>query len=204
MATEGSEAPLIRAPSEQTSINMGPQGGSNSKALKVAGLTLLAGVLIVGQAFTAYMVYSHKEQLNTLERRGDRLHELSRKFVMRSQGAPLKMHLPMSSLALTLEDTPKEKDSPSSSPKPVPSVLSQCQKEATGVVKTLLPSFIPRCEENGDYQPKQCWDETNWCWCVDKNGAQIPHSLTNGTAECWALDSADMKVMDHLVGTDGQ
>lgn len=201
MATEGSDAPLIRAPSEQTSINMAPQGGSNSKALKVAGLTLLAGILIVGQAFTAYMVYSHKEQLNIIERRGDRLQELSRKFVMRSQGTPLKMHLPMSSLALTLEDTPKEKDSPSSTPKPV---LSQCQKEAAGVAKSPLPSFFPRCEKNGDYQPKQCWDETEWCWCVDKNGFQIPNSLTNSSAECGALYSADMKVMKPLVGADGQ
>ncbi|KAK9955647.1 hypothetical protein ABG768_015506 [Culter alburnus] len=108
MSTEGNDGPLIRAPSEQSSINTGPQGRSNNQALKVAGITLLAGILIAGQAFTAYMAYSQKDQLNTLERRNDRLHELSRKFAMRS-GAPMKMHLPMSSLALTLEEEPKEK-----------------------------------------------------------------------------------------------
>jgi len=57
---------------------------SNSRALKVAGVTLLAGILIAGQAFTAYMSYNHREQLNTLERRNDRLHELSRKFGQRT------------------------------------------------------------------------------------------------------------------------
>ncbi|KAG1940346.1 CD74 molecule, major histocompatibility complex, class II invariant chain b isoform X2 [Pimephales promelas] len=201
MSTDGTEGPLLRAQSEQTTINMGPRGGSNSRALKVAGVTLLAGILIAGQAFTAYMSYNHREQLNTLERRNDRLHELSRKFVMRSQGVPMKMQLPMSSLALTLEDSPKDKDSPSSSPKPEPSVLSQCLKEAAGVVKSPLPSFRPRCDENGDYQLKQCWDETKWCWCVDKSGVQIPDSMTEGPLQCSA--DADTTVMEPLVGKDG-
>ncbi|KAK7130857.1 hypothetical protein R3I94_016112 [Phoxinus phoxinus] len=197
MSTDSTDAPLLRTQSEQTSINMGPQGGSNSRALKVAGVTLLAAILIAGQAFTAYTMYSHREQLNTLERRNDRLHELSRKFVMRSQGVPMKMQLPMSSLALTLDDSPKEKDS--SSPKPEPSVLSQCLKEAAGVVKSPLPSFRPRCDENGDYQLQQCWDETNWCWCVDKSGVQTPGSLNNGTVQC----PADAKVTEPLLGKDG-
>lgn len=52
---------------------------SSNQVLKVAGVTLLAGILIAGQAFTAYMAYNQKEQLNILERRSDRLHEISRK-----------------------------------------------------------------------------------------------------------------------------
>ncbi|KAA0854726.1 hypothetical protein EYC92_26165 [Enterobacter hormaechei] len=204
MSTDGNDGPLIRAPSEQSSINMGPQGRSNNQALKVAGVTLLAGILIAGQAFTAYMAYSQKDQLNTIERRNDRLHELSRKFAMRSS-APMKMHLPMSSLALTLEEEPKEKkDSPSSSPKPEPSVLTQCQKEAAGEAKSLLPSFRPRCDENGNYLAQQCWDKTDYCWCVDKNGVEIPDSLKEGPAQCWALNSAEKMVNEPLVGTDNQ
>ncbi|CAM4670266.1 unnamed protein product [Leuciscus chuanchicus] len=201
MSTDSTDGPLLRTPDDQTSVNMGPQGGrSNSQALKVAGVTLLAGILIAGQAFTAYMVYNHREQLNTLERRNDRLHELSQKFVMRNQGVPMKMQLPMSSLALTLDDSTKEKDSPSSSAKPEPSVLSQCLKEAAGVAKSPLPSFRPRCDENGDYQLQQCWDETDWCWCVDKSGVQTPGSLTNGPVQC----PADKKVTEPLLGEDGQ
>lgn len=45
----------------------------------MAGVTLLAGILIAGQAFTAYMAFSQKEQLRTLEIRTDRLQEISRK-----------------------------------------------------------------------------------------------------------------------------
>ncbi|KAK9955646.1 hypothetical protein ABG768_015506 [Culter alburnus] len=139
MSTEGNDGPLIRAPSEQSSINTGPQGRSNNQALKVAGITLLAGILIAGQAFTAYMAYSQKDQLNTLERRNDRLHELSRKFAMRS-GAPMKMHLPMSSLALTLEEEPKEKKSPVFSPSARRRLQGRprasCHPSAPGVMTT--------------------------------------------------------------------
>ncbi|XP_026090246.1 H-2 class II histocompatibility antigen gamma chain-like [Carassius auratus] len=199
MSTDGNDSPLVRAPSEQTSINMGPQGRSNNQALKVAGVTLLAGILIAGQAFTAYMAYNQKEQLNTLERRSDRLHEISRKSVMR---APLQMHLPMSSLALKYDEPEEKKDTSSSTPEPE---LTQCQKEASGEVKSLLPSFRPRCDDNGDYLAKQCWDETDWCWCVDKNGVEIQDSLTNSSdAKCQGFSSADQVVLEPLVGTDGQ
>lgn len=51
--------------------------GSNKKALLVAGLTVLATLLIAGQAFTAYSVYQHSEKLSMLERRSDRLQEMS-------------------------------------------------------------------------------------------------------------------------------
>lgn len=195
MSTDGNEAPLIRAPSEQTSINMGTPRRSNNQVLKVAGVTLLAGILIAGQAFTAYMAFNQKQQLNNLERRSDRLQEISRKSAMR---APLQMHLPMSSLALTFADEPKEKDSSSTNPKPE---LTQCQKEASGEVKILLPSFRPRCDENGDYAAQQCWDKSDLCWCVDKNGVEMPDSLTNGTAKC--QDSADVVVAEPILGKDG-
>lgn len=50
---------------------------SNKKALLVAGLTVLATLLIAGQAFTAYSVYQHSEKLSMLERRSDRLQEMT-------------------------------------------------------------------------------------------------------------------------------
>ncbi len=67
--------------------------------------------------------------------------------------------------------------------------LTQCQKEASGEVKSLLPSFRPRCDENGDYAAQQCWDKSDFCWCVDKNGVEMPDSLTNGTAKCQDFNS---------------
>ncbi|TRY98374.1 hypothetical protein DNTS_021796 [Danionella cerebrum] len=189
---------LIRTPSEQTSVSMGPQ--TRKQVLKVTGVTLLAGILIAGQAFTAYMAYSHREQLDTLQRRGDRLHEISRRASAR---APLKMSLPMSSLALAYtDDTTEKKDSSHVTTKAESRVLTYCQKEATGQVKTLLPSFRPRCDENGDYLATQCWDQTDVCWCVDKNGVEIPRSLTRGQPQCSGSVSEDMLVQPF--GEDGE
>lgn len=50
---------------------------SNTKALKVAGLTVLAALLIAGQAFTAYSVYKQSDKLTMLERRSVRLQEIT-------------------------------------------------------------------------------------------------------------------------------
>lgn len=34
--------------------------------------------------------------------------------------------------------------------------------------------FIPRCDDNGAYEPMQCHGSTGHCWCVDRNGQEIP------------------------------
>uniref|UniRef100_A0A7N8X1R9 Nidogen 1a n=1 Tax=Mastacembelus armatus TaxID=205130 RepID=A0A7N8X1R9_9TELE len=34
--------------------------------------------------------------------------------------------------------------------------------------------YIPTCDENGAYEPIQCHGSTGHCWCVDKNGQEIP------------------------------
>ncbi|KAI7796408.1 invariant chain like protein 2, partial [Triplophysa rosa] len=180
--SESNHAPLINSPSAET-INMPAQrGGSNKRALKVAGVTLLAGILIAGQAFTAYMAFSHKQQLETLERRTDRLQEIGRKSM--AMRAPVKMHLPMSSLPLALDISTEEKKDSSSSTQPELIIQTQCQKEAAGEGKSVLPGFRPKCDSNGDYLAQQCWDGTDICWCVDKNGNESPDSVTKGTAQC--------------------
>lgn len=45
----------------------------NGKALKVAGLTVLACLLLAGQAFTAYYVVGQKDHLQALEQGQDTL-----------------------------------------------------------------------------------------------------------------------------------
>ncbi|XP_072518210.1 CD74 molecule, major histocompatibility complex, class II invariant chain b [Salminus brasiliensis] len=177
---EPQEGPLLRTPSEQSSVGQ-PRGGSNKQALKVAGLTVLAAVLIAGQAFTAYMVYSQKERLTTLEHHSSRLEELSRRAtVMR---APMKMALPMNSLPLLMDDAAAgEKKAPSTPPPK--KELTQCMREAAGLVRIHLPSFRPRCDENGDYEAQQCWAEASKCWCVDKSGAMLKDSMVDGPAKC--------------------
>ncbi|KAI4873217.1 hypothetical protein NFI96_010545 [Prochilodus magdalenae] len=168
------EGPLLRAPSVSE-----PTGSSNKHALKVTGLTLLAVVLIAGQAFTTYMVFSQKERLTTLESHSARLEELGRRAtVMRS---PMKMALPMNSLPLFMDDAVTEEKASTPAPK---KELTQCQKEAAGLVKVNVPAFKPSCDENGDYTAEQCWTVSNKCWCVDKNGAMLQDSMVDGPAKC--------------------
>ncbi|XP_067134621.1 U24-ctenitoxin-Pn1a-like [Centruroides vittatus] len=33
--------------------------------------------------------------------------------------------------------------------------------------------FVPQCEENGNYAPKQCFEDTGMCWCVDSDGKRL-------------------------------
>ncbi|MED6244828.1 hypothetical protein ATANTOWER_025279 [Ataeniobius toweri] len=39
--------------------------------------------------------------------------------------------------------------------------------------------YIPECDENGDYLPVQCHSSTRQCWCVDRNGQEIPGTRTD-------------------------
>uniref|UniRef100_W5LIY9 Small ribosomal subunit protein uS11 n=1 Tax=Astyanax mexicanus TaxID=7994 RepID=W5LIY9_ASTMX len=158
----------------------GGNSGSNKQALKVAGLTVLAAVLIAGQAFTAYMMYSQKDRLNSLESHSARLEELGRRAtVVRS---PMKMALPMNSLPLFLdESTTGDKKASTPAPK---KELSRCLQEAAGLVEIQLPDFRPRCDENGDYAAQQCWDLAKKCWCVDKSGAILQDTMVDGPAQC--------------------
>lgn len=49
---------------------------------------------------------------------------------------------------------------------------TKCQKEASSVIP-MPGTFIPRCDENGDYRPKQCYGSIGVCWCVYKNGTKV-------------------------------
>ncbi|XP_005795282.1 nidogen-1 [Xiphophorus maculatus] len=47
--------------------------------------------------------------------------------------------------------------------------------------------FIPECDENGDYQPVQCFGSTGQCWCVDRNGQEIPGTRTDDGSQPYCL-----------------
>lgn len=36
--------------------------------------------------------------------------------------------------------------------------------------------YVPTCDQNGAYEPMQCHGSTGQCWCVDRNGQEIPGS----------------------------
>ncbi|KAM9451432.1 CD74 molecule, major histocompatibility complex, class II invariant chain b [Clarias gariepinus] len=174
-----SEEHLVSAPSEQPGITMRSTGGSNKQALKVAGLTVLAALLIAGQAFTAYSVYNQSEKLSLLERRSDRLQELTIKA--RANRTPMKMAVPMRSFPLLVSADVSDKKVEDAPPTKAP--LTRCQQEAAGLIPISLPSFKPKCDEQGAYTPEQCWQETH-CWCVDKDGVPVPDSVVEGHAQC--------------------
>ncbi|XP_030297897.1 nidogen-1 [Sparus aurata] len=37
-----------------------------------------------------------------------------------------------------------------------------------------IGQYVPTCDENGAYEPMQCHSSTGHCWCVDRNGQEIP------------------------------
>uniref|UniRef100_A0AAX7SK46 Thyroglobulin type-1 domain-containing protein n=1 Tax=Astatotilapia calliptera TaxID=8154 RepID=A0AAX7SK46_ASTCA len=107
MAHSPDDAPLARgnlADSEETLLPLAaPRGGSNSRALKIAGLTTLACLLVASQVFTAYTVFSQKQQIHTLQKNSDRIN----KQLTRSSHAvaPVRMAMPMNSLPLLMDFT---------------------------------------------------------------------------------------------------
>lgn len=34
--------------------------------------------------------------------------------------------------------------------------------------------FLPQCDASGEFTPVQCYGETTYCWCVDKDGREVP------------------------------
>ncbi|XP_059201495.1 CD74 molecule, major histocompatibility complex, class II invariant chain a isoform X2 [Centropristis striata] len=107
MANAAEEAPLAagsRAGSEEALVDHAvPRSGSNSRALKIAGLTTLACLLLASQVFTALMVFDQKGEIHSLQKNHDRLSkQLSRSV---KGGAPMRMQLPMDSLPLMMDYT---------------------------------------------------------------------------------------------------
>ncbi|XP_041834654.1 equistatin-like [Melanotaenia boesemani] len=54
-----------------------------------------------------------------------------------------------------------------------PQRLCQRHRDRQKGIDASVGVFVPECDENGEYQPKQCHASTGECWCVDKRGIQI-------------------------------
>ncbi|XP_070771916.1 CD74 molecule, major histocompatibility complex, class II invariant chain b isoform X2 [Enoplosus armatus] len=182
MSDPETQTPLIRASSQQTAINVPAQGGGrSSRAYKVAGLTLLACVLIVGQAMIAYFLLSQRSDIKSLEEQSNNLKAEFRKGS--SAAVPMRMHMPMNALPMLMDDSVDADASPEVPEKTAPPQATQCQLEATGVKPLQVPGFRPRCDERGLYQAEQCY--MGQCWCVNPvDGLEIPESTRNGPASC--------------------
>ncbi|XP_024238411.1 H-2 class II histocompatibility antigen gamma chain isoform X1 [Oncorhynchus tshawytscha] len=87
------------------------RGASNSRPLKIAGFTVLACLLLAGQAFTAYMVFNQRGQIHDMEKSNDNMRKQLRNRP--PAVAPVQMHMPMLNMPqlidFTDEDTKTEK-----------------------------------------------------------------------------------------------
>ncbi|KAK5864859.1 hypothetical protein PBY51_016066 [Eleginops maclovinus] len=109
MADHAEESPLatgsLAGSEEVLVIPEAPTGGSNKRALKVAGLTTLACLLLASQVFTAYMVFDQKQQIHSLQKNSEKLGNQ----LTRAAKAPMKMHMPMNSFPLLTDFTSEVK-----------------------------------------------------------------------------------------------
>lgn len=177
-------APLIRAGSQETAVNVGaPAAGSSSRAYKIAGFTLLACLLVAGQALTAYYLLTQRSDIKSLEEQGKGLKDELRKG--RVASVQMQMHRPMDVMTKLIDDTVDEGPS-TEAPKQGSEEATKCQLEEAGRKTPMmqLPDFRPRCDERGLYQPQQCWMSSQ-CWCVDTtSGEPIPNTMVIGPAQC--------------------
>ncbi|XP_007232273.3 CD74 molecule, major histocompatibility complex, class II invariant chain a [Astyanax mexicanus] len=108
MDDQQNSALLERAPSSDSFTP--PRSNANTKALKVAGLTLLACLLLAGQALTAYFVLGQRDHITALEQGQE---NLKVQLMRRPSGGAKQMHVPMNSLplmtSLSDDDVPKQK-----------------------------------------------------------------------------------------------
>uniref|UniRef100_A0A4W4G0E3 Thyroglobulin type-1 domain-containing protein n=1 Tax=Electrophorus electricus TaxID=8005 RepID=A0A4W4G0E3_ELEEL len=243
MENQHNEALLERSASSDTVTQ--PRN-SNAKAFKVAGLTVLACLLLAGQAITAYFVLGQREHISALERGQE---NMKKELTRRVSAAPKMMHVPMNSMPLLKSLT--DDDSVPKGTVPLSKVQSTSfQREGSGLVygsrltpkrmqvpmrnlpletyimedkveeensevpmlevegkcklmaqKGVKPGFYaPQCDEQGNYRPLQCWHSTGYCWCVDKDGNEIPGTLSRETRDCGGgeLKSAEWKMKSSL------
>ncbi|KAM9803801.1 nidogen-1 [Neosynchiropus ocellatus] len=52
--------------------------------------------------------------------------------------------------------------------------------------------FIPRCDENGGYEPMQCHGSTGHCWCVDRNGQEIQGTRSGPGSRPMCIDHGEV------------
>ncbi|KAK7922804.1 hypothetical protein WMY93_009706 [Mugilogobius chulae] len=167
MEQTSEEAPLATsslAGSEQVLIQPnGAPGGSNARALKIAGITALVCLLVSAQVFTAYMVFDQKEQIQGLQATNRRMqNQMSQRSRMPAQ----KMVMPMGSMALLDFSEDGTKPIPTT-PKPAPKV--QLKKVPPSVEEQLqafmtdfeFPHFNKSFLDNLETLKEQ-FNETTW------------------------------------------
>uniref|UniRef100_A0AAY4D127 Thyroglobulin type-1 domain-containing protein n=1 Tax=Denticeps clupeoides TaxID=299321 RepID=A0AAY4D127_9TELE len=174
----------------------------------MVGLTVLACLLLAGQAVTTYFVVSQQQHLSNLE---EGTNHLRKQLSQRNTGGTKMMHIPVNTMPLLKDFSDLDNCSsvvvmrighqgaattyksnlnlytyktthgfahPSTLLILVAELDTKCKLEASKKVNPGV--YKPQCDEQGDYMPMQCWSSTGYCWCVDKNGNKIPETLIRG------------------------
>jgi len=42
----------------------------------------------------------------------------------------------------------------------------------------IIGAYMPQCDGNGEYTPRQFWGSTGYSWCVTREGIEIPGTRT--------------------------
>ncbi|XP_073505903.1 HLA class II histocompatibility antigen gamma chain isoform X2 [Phyllobates terribilis] len=70
-------------------------------------------------------------------------------------------------------------------------LMTQCQMRAQE--HTMPGAFVPQCDDNGEFSRMQCWRSTGYCWCVYKNGTEIPETRTRAKLDCSVINEPVME-----------
>lgn len=65
-------------------------------------------------------------------------------------------------------------------------ILPMCYEVKRKRTIKYLDHYRPSCGPRGDYAAIQCYAE--YCWCVDKDGAETPDTRVQGTPVCSQLE----------------
>uniref|UniRef100_A0A8C9TFB7 Thyroglobulin type-1 domain-containing protein n=1 Tax=Scleropages formosus TaxID=113540 RepID=A0A8C9TFB7_SCLFO len=165
---------------------------ANKKAFKVAGFTVLACLLIAGQAISVYFVLNQRNKLGDLEQSFSKQlhHKPSGESTVSPSTLQLfliilcsvpgpssyeKVNVPINSMPMMMDDTIDQDD------KKVWRLvvsITTCSLSVT----TRCHGHRPQCDMDGNYLPMQC--QNKYCWCVDENGIPIPGSKGVGVVQC--------------------
>ncbi|XP_041050515.1 H-2 class II histocompatibility antigen gamma chain-like isoform X1 [Carcharodon carcharias] len=90
---------------------------------------------------------------------------------------PMMVDLPKAS------DT-KETNSPDAVPESkVLKVETDCERHRKES-KIVPGAYRPSCDEKGNYEVKQCWPSTGYCWCTYPNGTKVEGTDTRHQLNC--------------------
>ena len=63
--------------------------------------------------------------------------------------------------------------------------LTPCQEAYKEAIQNpKVGGYIPRCKDDGGFENMQCGGTSGQCWCVDKDGREIPGTRTTKNLQC--------------------